>query len=92
MNARASEKASATVRLTMAQALVRYVAALRVDGENAPLFGGVFAIFGHGNVAGIGEARRSTRIGTCCRRIARTTSRRWRTRPSPMRRRTCGGG
>jgi 3D-(3,5/4)-trihydroxycyclohexane-1,2-dione acylhydrolase (decyclizing) len=52
---------SATIRLTMAQALVRYLAALRVasvdtaDGT-APLFGGVFAIFGHGNVAGIGEA------------------------------------
>jgi 3D-(3,5/4)-trihydroxycyclohexane-1,2-dione acylhydrolase (decyclizing) len=45
------------VRLTMAQALVRYLAALRVDGdEDTPLFGGVFAIFGHGNVAGIGEA------------------------------------
>ncbi len=44
-----------TVRLTTAQALVRYIAALRVaTGE--PLFGGVFAIFGHGNVAGIGEA------------------------------------
>jgi 3D-(3,5/4)-trihydroxycyclohexane-1,2-dione acylhydrolase (decyclizing) len=51
---------SATVRLTMAQALVRYLAALRTDsgdgeGEVA-LFGGVFAIFGHGNVAGLGEA------------------------------------
>ena len=49
---------SATVRLTMAQALVRYLAALRTDcgqGE-VPLFGGVFAIFGHGNVAGLGEA------------------------------------
>src|SRR5512135_4499 len=47
-----------TVRLTMSQALVRYLAALRIDepeGE-VPLFGGVFAIFGHGNVAGIGEA------------------------------------
>jgi 3D-(3,5/4)-trihydroxycyclohexane-1,2-dione acylhydrolase (decyclizing) len=49
---------SATVRLTMAQALVRYLAALRVDSADgeAPLFGGVFAIFGHGNVAGLGEA------------------------------------
>jgi 3D-(3,5/4)-trihydroxycyclohexane-1,2-dione acylhydrolase (decyclizing) len=49
---------SATIRLTMAQALVRYLAALRVDtGEGElPLFGGVFAIFGHGNVAGLGEA------------------------------------
>ncbi|HEX7646813.1 MAG TPA: 3D-(3,5/4)-trihydroxycyclohexane-1,2-dione acylhydrolase (decyclizing) [Noviherbaspirillum sp.] len=47
-----------TVRLTMAQALVRYLAAQRVrtaEGD-VPLFGGVFAIFGHGNVAGVGEA------------------------------------
>src|SRR5262245_51049812 len=59
--ARAASTSGATVRLTMAQALVRYLAALRADtglahaGE-APLFGGVFAIFGHGNVAGVGEA------------------------------------
>lgn len=45
----------ATVRLTAAQALVRWLAALRVEGGER-LFGGVFAIFGHGNVAGIGEA------------------------------------
>ncbi len=47
-----------TVRLTMAQALVRYLAAQRVATENGtePLFGGVWAIFGHGNVAGLGEA------------------------------------
>ena len=47
-----------TVRLTMAQALVRYLAAQRIeiDGESVPLFAGVFAIFGHGNVAGLGEA------------------------------------
>jgi 3D-(3,5/4)-trihydroxycyclohexane-1,2-dione acylhydrolase (decyclizing) len=50
---------SSTLRLTMAQALVRYLAAQKVrDDHGAPqsLFGGVFAIFGHGNVAGIGEA------------------------------------
>lgn len=49
---------NATVRLTMAQALVRYLAALRVETDDGelPLFGGVFAIFGHGNVAGLGEA------------------------------------
>ena len=49
---------SRTIRLTMAQALVRYLAALCVDDETAEtrLFGGVFAIFGHGNVAGLGEA------------------------------------
>ncbi len=47
-----------TVRLTMAQALVRFLAAQRAvcDGREVPLFGGVFAIFGHGNVAGVGEA------------------------------------
>jgi 3D-(3,5/4)-trihydroxycyclohexane-1,2-dione acylhydrolase (decyclizing) len=48
----------ATVRLTMAQALVRYLAALRAETPQGaePLFGGMFAIFGHGNVAGLGEA------------------------------------
>jgi 3D-(3,5/4)-trihydroxycyclohexane-1,2-dione acylhydrolase (decyclizing) len=47
-----------TIRLTMAQALVRYLAAqrVRIDGESVPLFAGVFAIFGHGNVAALGEA------------------------------------
>ena len=46
------------MKLTTAQALIRYLAALRIDGGSGPtrLFGGVFAIFGHGNVAGIGEA------------------------------------
>ncbi|HJV63886.1 MAG TPA: thiamine pyrophosphate-binding protein, partial [Albitalea sp.] len=48
-----------TIRLTLAQALVRHLAALRVeldDGSVRPYVGGVFAIFGHGNVAGLGEA------------------------------------
>ena len=46
------------MRMTAAQALVRYLAALRAPAPEgvAPLFGGVFAIFGHGNVAGVGEA------------------------------------
>jgi 3D-(3,5/4)-trihydroxycyclohexane-1,2-dione acylhydrolase (decyclizing) len=53
--------ATGTVRLTTAQALVRYLAALRAetglpDIGTASLFAGVFAIFGHGNVAGVGEA------------------------------------
>lgn len=54
----------ATVRLTMAQALVRHLAALRVaeeDGTLVPYVGGVWAIFGHGNVAGLGEALAQTR-------------------------------
>ncbi len=48
-----------TIRLTVAQALTRHLAALAVrDGSQreVPLFGGVFAIFGHGNVAALGEA------------------------------------
>jgi 3D-(3,5/4)-trihydroxycyclohexane-1,2-dione acylhydrolase (decyclizing) len=47
-----------TLRLTMAQALVRYLMAqvVEVDGQRTRLFHGVFAIFGHGNVAGLGEA------------------------------------
>ncbi|MDN7131278.1 3D-(3,5/4)-trihydroxycyclohexane-1,2-dione acylhydrolase (decyclizing) [Halomonas sp. MC140] len=47
-----------TIRLTMAQALVKYLAAQRIDidGREVALFEGVFAIFGHGNVAGLGEA------------------------------------
>ncbi len=46
------------VRLTVAQALVLYLCAQHsvVDGVETPLFAGVFAIFGHGNVAGLGEA------------------------------------
>jgi len=59
MNQRATQTETAatstTVRLTAAQAVVRYLAALRT-GNGEALFGGVFAIFGHGNVAGIGEA------------------------------------
>ena len=50
---------SNTVRLTMAQALVRYLAALRIeldDGTVVPYCAGMWAIFGHGNVAGLGEA------------------------------------
>ncbi|AMM14438.1 3D-(3,5/4)-trihydroxycyclohexane-1,2-dione acylhydrolase (decyclizing) [Burkholderia sp. PAMC 28687] len=46
---------NSTIRLTTAQALVRYLAALQTEDGEA-LFGGVFAIFGHGNVAGMGEA------------------------------------
>src|SRR5580693_4893117 len=47
-----------TIRLTMAQALVRFLASQNseIDGREYPLFAGVFAIFGHGNVAGLGEA------------------------------------
>jgi 3D-(3,5/4)-trihydroxycyclohexane-1,2-dione acylhydrolase (decyclizing) len=47
-----------TIRLTMAQAVVRFLAQQQTsrDGREQTLFGGVFGIFGHGNVAGIGQA------------------------------------
>jgi 3D-(3,5/4)-trihydroxycyclohexane-1,2-dione acylhydrolase (decyclizing) len=45
----------ATIRLTVADAIVRFLCAQRTaDGQ--ALFGGVWAIFGHGNVAGLGPA------------------------------------
>jgi 3D-(3,5/4)-trihydroxycyclohexane-1,2-dione acylhydrolase (decyclizing) len=42
----------------MAQALVRFLAVQHVerDGVERPFFAGVFGIFGHGNVAGVGQA------------------------------------
>ena len=47
-----------TLRLTTAQALIRFLAAQRIerDGAEHRFFAGCFGIFGHGNVAGIGEA------------------------------------
>ena len=52
------------IRLTMSQALVRWMAAQSIrqlDGTIAPAFAGVWAIFGHGNVAGLGEALHGVR-------------------------------
>ncbi|WP_146907096.1 3D-(3,5/4)-trihydroxycyclohexane-1,2-dione acylhydrolase (decyclizing) [Arenimonas daejeonensis] len=47
-----------TTRLTAAQAMVRWLTAQNVvvDGETVNYFAGAWAIFGHGNVAGLGEA------------------------------------
>jgi len=47
-----------TVRLTVAQATIRFLAAQNVerDGERNRFFAGCFGIFGHGNVAGLGQA------------------------------------
>jgi 3D-(3,5/4)-trihydroxycyclohexane-1,2-dione acylhydrolase (decyclizing) len=47
-----------TVRLTMAQALVRYLCNqfTEIEGKREPLFPGVFGIFGHGNVTCLSEA------------------------------------
>jgi 3D-(3,5/4)-trihydroxycyclohexane-1,2-dione acylhydrolase (decyclizing) len=47
-----------TVRLTTAQAIVRWLANqfIEIDGVEHRLFGGGFGIFGHGNVTCLGEA------------------------------------
>ena len=47
-----------TVRLTAAQALVRFLTEQYVqrDGIERRFFAGCFGIFGHGNVAGVGQA------------------------------------
>jgi 3D-(3,5/4)-trihydroxycyclohexane-1,2-dione acylhydrolase (decyclizing) len=47
-----------TVRLTVSQAVVRFLQSQfsERDGVRQPFFGGVFGIFGHGNVAGVGQA------------------------------------
>ena len=47
-----------TVRLTMAQAIVKWLLNQHtvVDGEEVPIFAGAFGIFGHGNVTCLAEA------------------------------------
>jgi 3D-(3,5/4)-trihydroxycyclohexane-1,2-dione acylhydrolase (decyclizing) len=44
-----------TIRLTAAQAMVRWLSAQMTE-EGEPFIAGCWAIFGHGNVAGMGEA------------------------------------
>ncbi|MEO0637435.1 MAG: 3D-(3,5/4)-trihydroxycyclohexane-1,2-dione acylhydrolase (decyclizing) [Pseudomonadota bacterium] len=52
------ETARGSVRLTVAQAIVRWMAQqfIVIDGEEVRVFGGGFGIFGHGNVTCLGEA------------------------------------
>jgi 3D-(3,5/4)-trihydroxycyclohexane-1,2-dione acylhydrolase (decyclizing) len=51
-------RVSSTIRLTTAQAIVRFLSVQfsERDGRRQPFFAGMFGIFGHGNVAGIGQA------------------------------------
>jgi len=52
-----------SIRLTAAQAMVRWLVAQRIAtaAGDHPFFAGAWAIFGHGNVAGIGEALHTAR-------------------------------
>ena len=47
-----------TIRLSCSHSLVRFLIAqkIMIDGEKMPLFAGAFGIYGHGNVACIGQA------------------------------------
>ncbi len=47
-----------TVRLTMAQALLKFIASqwIEIDGVSQRFVSGIIGIFGHGNVTGLGEA------------------------------------
>ena len=49
---------SKTIRLTMAQALVRFLSNqyVQIDGIKHKFIHGVFGIFGHGEVCGVGQA------------------------------------
>lgn len=58
MTTAAAQQQNETIRLTMAQALIRFLDAQYVerDGVEHKFVNGVMGIFGHGNVTGIGEA------------------------------------
>jgi 3D-(3,5/4)-trihydroxycyclohexane-1,2-dione acylhydrolase (decyclizing) len=68
-----------TRRLTMAQAIIQFLKAQSVarDGKEQTFFGGCLGIFGHGNVAGIGQAlQQNPDFPTTCS----ATNRPWFTR------------
>ena len=54
-----------TIRLTAAQAMVRWLS-MQMTDEGERFVEGCWAIFGHGNVAGIGEALHQGQHGTLC--------------------------
>ena len=51
------------IKLTTAQAIIKYLQAqnIRRDNHESPFFAGMWGIFGHGNVAGIGQALEENR-------------------------------
>ena len=95
--------AEPTVRLTVAQATIRFLANQYVerDGERTKFFAGCFGIFGHGNVAGLGQALLQAEVEPTrpapspgCDMCWAATSRPWCTAPPPTpgRRTACRPG
>lgn len=62
---RAEETQLTRDRLTTAQAIVKWLANqyIEIDGKEVRVFGGVHAIFGHGNVTSLGQALEEARDG-----------------------------
>ena len=72
-----------TIRLTTAQALLKFLNQqyISIDGKETPYVEGIFHVYGHGNVLGIGQAleqdpgfkklqwKKRTRDGSCCYRF-----------------------
>ncbi|MBT6267730.1 MAG: hypothetical protein HOI86_08640, partial [Tateyamaria sp.] len=58
MKAKIMSTINDTIRLTTAQAIIRWLSnqAIEIDGKELLLCGGGFGIFGHGNVTCLGEA------------------------------------
>ena len=54
-----------TIRLTAAQAMVRWLS-VQMNEDGARFIDGIWAIFGHGNVAGLGEALHQGQHGDLC--------------------------
>jgi len=71
-----------TIRYTAAQAVVQFLKNqyISLDGKEHRLINGVFGIFGHGNVAGLGQALKNM-AERICPFINRRTSRPWFMRP-----------
>lgn len=61
-NVPAPQSVGSTIRLTVAQALVRFLSVQysERDGQERRLIAGTWGIFGHGNVAGLGQALAET--------------------------------
>ena len=86
------DTADKTIRLTTAQAIIRYLAAQYIDieGEKTRVCGGGFGIFGHGNVPCLGEALYDHRES--CRCTAGKMSKAWGLPQRPTPNITCDKG